>query len=54
MEALGFVRLTSHGRRGYRVVAYKPEEIEMNRRMLASDARPEGEDGTGVGAGGAT
>ena len=54
MEALGFVRLTSHGRRGYRVVAYKPEEIEMNRRMLASDARPEGEDGTVVGAGGAT
>ena len=54
MEALGFVRLTSHGRRGYRVVAYKPEEIEMNRRMLACDARPEGEDGTGVGAGGAT
>ena len=39
METLGFVRLTSHGRRGYRVVAYKPEEIEMNRRMLACDAR---------------
>ena len=54
MEALGFVRLTSHGRRGYRVVAYKHEEIEMNRRMLASDAQPEGEDETAGGAGGAT
>ena len=45
MKALGFVRYRSHGRRGYRVVAYKPEEIEMNRRMLAYDARLEGEDG---------
>ena len=54
MESLGFVRLTSHGRRGYRVVAYKHEEIEMNRRMLASDAQPEGEDETAGGAGGAT
>ena len=54
MESLGFVRLTSHGRRGYRVVAYKPEEIEMNRRMLAYDARPEGENESAGGAGGAT
>ena len=54
MEALGFVRLTSHGRRGYRVVAYKPEEIEMNRRMLACDALYEGDDETAGGAGGAT
>ena len=45
MKALGFVQYRSHGRRGYRVVAYKPEEIEMNRRMLAYDARPEGVDG---------
>ena len=45
MKALGFEQYRSHGRRGYRVVAYKPEEIEMNRRMLAYDARPEGEDG---------
>ncbi len=44
MKALGFKRHRSHGRRGYRLVAYKPEEIEMNRRMLACDARPEGED----------
>ena len=32
-------------RRGYRLVAYKPEEIEMNRSRLAYDARPEDEDG---------
>ena len=43
MKALGFVQYRSHGRRGYRVVTYKPEEIEMNRRMLAYDARPESE-----------
>lgn len=35
------VKYRSHGRRGYRVVPYKPEEIEMNRRMLAGDARPD-------------
>jgi predicted P-loop ATPase len=44
MKALGYVQYRSHGRRGYRVVAYKPDEIDMNRRMLACDARPEGED----------
>ena len=44
MKALGFKRHRSHGRRGYRLVAYKPEEIEMNRRMLACDARPEDEE----------
>jgi len=44
MKALGYITYRSNGRRGYRVVAYKPEEIEMNRRMLASEARPEGED----------
>ena len=43
MKALGFKRHRSHGRRGYRLVAYKPEEIEMNRRTLAYDARPESE-----------
>ena len=45
MKALGFRQYHSHGRRGYRVVVYKPEEIEMNRRMLAHDAQPE--DGKG-------
>ena len=54
MEALGFVKLCSHGRRGYRVVPYKSEEVAMNRRMLACDALPEGEDKGGRGAGGAT
>ena len=43
MKALGFVQYRSHGRRGYRVVTYKPEEIEMNRRTLAYDARSESE-----------
>ena len=37
------VQYRSHGRRGYRVVTYKPEEIEMNRRTLAYDARSESE-----------
>ena len=51
MKALGYKRQSSHGRKGYRVVAYKPEEIEMNRRMLAYDAHPEndGPDTTGEG-----
>ena len=44
MKALGYRRYRSHGSRGYRVVPYKPEEIEMNRRILAYDARPEGEE----------
>ena len=45
MKALGYRQYRSHGRRGYRVVPYKPDEIEMNRRMLANDARPD--DGSG-------
>ena len=40
MKALGYQQYRSHGRRGYRVVPYKPDEIEMNRRMLACDAQP--------------
>ena len=44
MKALGFRTYRSNGRRGYRVVAYKPDEIEMNRRRLASEARLEDED----------
>ena len=43
MKALGYIQYKSHGRRGYRVVAYKHEEIEMNRRQLAYDAQPESE-----------
>ena len=43
MKALGFAGYRSHGRRGYRVVRYKIDEIEANRRLLASDAKPESE-----------
>ena len=41
MKVLGYVKYHSHGRHGYRVVPYKPDEIEMNRRTLAYDARPD-------------
>ena len=43
MKALGYQQYRSHGRRGYRVVPYKTEEIESNRTQLAYDARPESE-----------
>ena len=45
MRALGFKPHRSHGRRGYRVVPYKVDEIEANRRILAYDAQPD--DGQG-------
>ena len=45
MRALGFKPHRSHGRRGYRVVAYKSDEIEANRRILAYDAQPDGGQG---------
>jgi len=41
------VQRATKGRRGYRVVRYKPEEIEANRRLLALDVEQE------EGAGGA-
>ena len=47
MRSLGFQPQRSNGRRGFRAVAYKVEEIEMNRRMMAYDARPEDEDDRG-------
>ena len=43
MRSLGFKPHYSHGRSGYRVVVYSPEEIAANRRLLAYDARPESE-----------
>jgi len=43
MRSLGYQPQRSNGKRGYRAVAYKAEEIEMNRRMMAYDARPEDE-----------
>ena len=48
MQALGYPPYRSHGRRGYRVVAYSGSEIESNRRVLADDARLESEGGGGV------
>ncbi|MBR1503143.1 MAG: hypothetical protein IJ618_04580 [Prevotella sp.] len=47
MRTLGYAQCASKGRRGYRVVRYKPEEIEANRRLLAFDVERE------EGAGGA-
>jgi hypothetical protein len=44
MKALGFPQHRSNGRRGYRVVTYKPEEIELNRHRLAYDATLEDDD----------
>lgn len=41
MTALGFVRERSHGRWGYRVVAYDAGEIRGNKSVLACDAKPE-------------
>ena len=49
MKALGFTAYRSHGRRGFRVVPNKTDEIEMNRRMLACDARPVDGDGSSEG-----
>ena len=43
MTALGFTGVRSHGKRGYNVVAYSPEEVRANKSMLACDARPESE-----------
>ena len=43
MRELGFKRMRSHEKRGYRVVAYNVDEIEANRRMLAYDAKPDDE-----------
>jgi predicted P-loop ATPase len=49
MQKLGYERCSSKGRRGYRVVRYKPEEIEANRRLLALDVeREEGAGGAGT------
>ena len=46
MKKLGYERCSSKGRRGYRVVRYKPEEIEANRRLLALDVEGAGGAGT--------
>ena len=41
MTALGFESVRSHGQRGYKVVAFSPEEIKHNKSILAYDATPE-------------
>ena len=43
MKKAGFEYKRTHGKRGYRVVAYQPEEMKANRRLLASDAKKEEE-----------
>ena len=50
MQKLGYERCSSKGRRGYRVVRYKPEEIEANRRLLALDVQNEEEGAGGAGS----
>ena len=46
MTALGFDGMRSHGRRGYRVVAFTPEQVKANKSMLACDAKPDSEAST--------
>ena len=49
LRKLGYAQCASKGRHGYRVVRYKPEEIEANRRLLALDVeREEGAGGAGT------
>ena len=43
MTDLGFLRMRSHGERGYIVVAYSAEEIKARKRIKACDARLESE-----------
>ena len=43
MKKAGFEYKRTHGKHGYRVVAYQPEEMKANRRLLASDAKKEEE-----------
>ena len=38
MRKLGFVNGRSGNLRGFRVIAYKPEEIQANRRLRALEA----------------
>jgi len=43
MKAMGFVSVRSRGERGYNVVAYSGADIEMNRSLMAQEAKPEDE-----------
>lgn len=44
MTALGFVSMRSRGQRGYNVVQYSPNELSLNRSLMASEAKPESEE----------
>ena len=46
MKNAGFEYKRTNGKRGYRVVAYKPYEMEANRRDLAEVAKKEEEAGS--------
>ena len=41
MTDLGFLRMRSHGERGYVVVAYSADEIKARKRIKACDAKPD-------------
>ena len=43
MKAMGFVSVRSRGQRGYNVVAYKGADIDMNKTLMAGEAKPENE-----------
>ena len=43
MKAMGFVSVRSRGQRGYNVVAYKGADIDMNKTLMAGEAKPESE-----------
>ena len=43
MKSMGFVSQRSRGERGYNVVAYSGADIELNRTLMAQEAKPEDE-----------
>ena len=43
MKAMGFVSVRSRGQRGYNVVAYKGADMDLNKSLMASEAKPEDE-----------
>ena len=43
MKSMGFVSVRSRGQRGYNVVAYKGADIDMNKTLMAGEAKPENE-----------
>ena len=43
MKSMGFVSQRSRGERGYNVVAYSGADIDLNRTLMAQEAKPEDE-----------